>query len=371
MYGYPWEIFMKTVICFIGNIIFSLKKRKEIPKAPKKILLVKSGAIGDVLMTTPFLRELRKLFPKAQINYLVGNWSKEVLNNNKNIDNVISFDEDIIFKNKFFAILGLAKKIQKQKYDMCFVLDRSYLADIFAYLCKIPLRIGFDRKGEGFSLTHKVKTEKNKHHINEYLKLLTFFNIKPKNKEMNLFVTKKDTGLTNRFLKKNKLSKKIIGVAPLGAINPGQKMLTRRWPIRKYKELIKTLANKYGIILFGGKEERNELEQIKNELDNGVVNAAGLTIQQSSALMKKCKLFITHDSGAMHIAAASKIPVLSIFGPSNPHEKAPLNKNSRFIWKKIECAPCLKDNKFPDCKTIGCMETISVEEVLNKVKEML
>jgi len=363
---------MNDLKIMLLKLFFSEKHKAPIIK-PKKILLIKTGAIGDVIMTTPLLREIRKLFPKAKKDYLVGNWSKEVLYNNPNIGNIIGFDEKIMLKKRLIGVLKLARQLRKEKYDLCFVLDRSYLLNIFAKLLKIQCTIGFDRDGEGFALTNPVKMKWGNHHIKEYLRLLEPYNHHAKNYRTEVFPSEEDIKIAGKFLKKtisNKINKTLIGIAPLSATNPGENAMNRRWPETRYFELMKKLLERRAtILLFGGPSEKNELEQIRIKLSNeNVHNCAGLNINQSILLMKKTELFITHDSGPMHMASCSGTKVLSLFGPTNPNEKAPLDNKSLFIWKQPEL---LKKGIKADYLTKGGMEKISVQETYKKAAKML
>lgn len=356
------------------KIFFSVK-RKSIIKNPQKILLIKTGAIGDILMTTPLMREIRRLFPSAKIDYLVGNWSKDVLKNNPNINSIISFDEKIMLKKRIFKVLSLIKKIRKQNYDLCFVLDRSYLINLFAYFCNIPYRIGFDRDGEGFTLTNPVKAYWNNHHIKEYLRLLEPYNIKSKKCGMEVFLSKKDKDIIKKILDRIIIKKtkkgKLIGIAPLSAVNPGETAFNRRWPKENYVEIINKLLKQNSLIfLFGGSNEFDEIEKLRQlfKNKNRIFNCANLNIQQSVLLMKKMNLFLTHDSGPMHMASCANTKVLTLFGPTNPNEKAPLNKGSSFIWKNHHL---IKKGIQADYLSRSGMEKISIEEVYNKTREML
>ena len=104
---------MRALVCFLGKLYFKLVRRKKVFGDVKRIAVIKTGAIGDVLMSTPFLRVLRKRFPKARIVYYVGSWAKDVLIGNNDIDEVVEFDQSMFFKNKVFAMLRLIKKIKK------------------------------------------------------------------------------------------------------------------------------------------------------------------------------------------------------------------------------------------------------------------
>jgi heptosyltransferase-2 len=363
---------MYRLICLLGKIRFLFKSKKKSENI-KKILIIRSGSIGDVLMTTPLIRAIRKKYPKAKISYLVGEWSKEVLKDNKNIDQIITFKDEIVFKKKFFEILKLIRQIRSKKFDICFVLDKHFLWTLFAFFCNIQFRIGFDRFGEGFANNLNIKYDGTKYELDYYLNIAKLLNVNIKNKKMEMFLTEKDKKFVYNFIKKNKL-KNIIGIAAGGAENPGQRMFIKRWPKENYISLIDKLIDKHNILLLGGKNDYQLNESIKNEIlrknekiKNKLINLAGkTTIKQSVALIDKCKYFITHDSGPMHIATLTKTRLITLFGPTPAERFAP--KNAIVIKSKLDCCPCY--DVYGGYKKCGkeCMESIEVKEVLKKIK---
>lgn len=356
--------------------VFFLFNKKAIPKNLKKILVIRAGMLGDVLLTTSLVKAIRKKYPKTKIYYLVGEWSKDILKDNKDINKLIAFDDTIVFKRKFFQVLNLIRTLRKERFDLCFVLDKSYLWNIFAFLCKIPFRIGFDREGEGFCNNLNVKFDGTKHELDYYLEICRLLDIKLEEdrEDINLAISKKDEVFATGIIKKYNLENKtIIGIAPGGAKNPGQEMTVKRWPKERYIELINRLIKnkKISVILFGGKDDVGLAQDIAKNTRANIVNLAGKsTIQESAALIKKCNLFITHDSGLMHIAAAVKIPLLVLFGPTSATRFAP--KNSAVIKSHLSCAPCYDIyGNYKQCENAVCMESISTEEVESAIHKIL
>ncbi len=335
----------------------------------KKILFFKLGAIGDTLMTTPLLRQVRKNFPDAQINYLIGGHSAGVLEGNKNLDNVTSFDESIFVKKKLLQWLKLIRKIKKEKYDIVFVLDKHWIFNLTVFLAGIPVRVGFDRLGkEGMFLNKKVYYDQTKHDISYYLDLAKALGLKIKydDTQMDIFISKYDTDWVNVFWKKNKLGKNVIGIAPGGAINPGQTLFAKRWPTEKFAQLCQILSRKYQILLIGGKDDTEAAEFIAKQ--SKVINAIGKSnLKQSAALIKKCKIFICNDSGPMHLASAAGIAkIISLFGPTDPGVLAPIGKRHKYIWHakspSYDIYGKLKFNQEND------ISRISINEVLECIK---
>lgn len=342
---------------------------------PKKIMLFKIGAIGDVLMTTPFVRQLRKGFPKAKIIYYAGKHAQNVLKGNKNIDRIEAFDEKIFIRKNVFKAISLMSRIKKEGFDAVFILDKHWIFGLFVKLCGITIRIGFKRDLRDY-LTSKIAYRQVQHEIHYYLSLLETIGIKSNYADTNidLMLSKKDVSFAEDFFKMNKI-KKAIGIAAGGGKNPGEEYPIRRFPIEKMIELVKRLAVNRKIILLGGPED-DELNKgiisfVKNK---NIVNGANSDIKKSAALMKKCAVIICSDSGPMHIASAVNDKIISLFGPTNPKRKAPLHKESIAIWKDHEIYEEDYElyGKLPkSSKNDKWMRKITIAEIENAVNKLL
>ncbi len=341
-----------------------------------KILLFKIGAIGDVLMTTPLIRQLRKNFPDAKIDYLVGDYSKVILKRNKYLDKILTFDSMIFVKKKIFKWIKLIRSVRKRRYDVIFVLDKHWIFNLTAFLFGIKRRIGFDRLGkEGIFLTDKIYYGPVRHEIFYYLDLLKAFGGKTNYKDwkMDLFLSKEDEEFADKIWRKYKLKgKKVVGVAPGGGKNPGQFLSIKIWPWQNYSKLIEKLIEmgKY-IILVGGDDDKEIAKKIMNKTNQTkkAINLIGNTsIKQSAAIIKKCCYFICNDSGAMHIAASVNDRIISLFGPTDPRRLAPLYNSSNHIWKeKKACYDIFGNSK--ECKGDE-IKKIKTEDVIKKQKKL-
>ena len=327
----------------------------------KNILIIRAGMLGDVLMTTPLVHAIRKRYPQAKICYLVGDWSKEILKGNKDIDLIITFDDSIIFEKRLFKVLALIRRLRKERFDLCFILDKSYLWNIFAFLAGAKERIGFNRGKEGFLNTKNIDFSASKYELDYYLDIAKLIGIEEET-DMNIELSGED----KKFAEK-KIKEGTIGIAAGGADNPGQSFTLKRWPLEKYIALIKKL-NK-DTALFGGKGDIKVSKEIDNKTD--ATNLTGkLTIQQTAACIKRCSLFIAHDSGLMHLAAAVKTPVIALFGPTPAKRFAP--KHSVVIKSHLRCSPCYDIyGNYKRCEKAKCMESISVGEVESAIHKVL
>jgi len=347
------NLIIKNIVVLAGKILFSLKS-KTIPKDPKKILIIRSGGIGDVLMSTPLVKAIRHNYPKSEITYFVGNWSKDALKDNPNINKLYTYDDLIIIRMNISGIRKIIKEMKKEHFDLCFNLEKSWHWGILSYLFKIPTRIGFNRKGEGFAYNLSTPFKGKKYELEYYLDLARLLNLNIPTNKMEVCLTKQE------LIKAKKYLKGAIGLAPGGADNPAQQASIKRWPLENYKQLIQNLP-KQKFILFGGK---NDLETCNQLQTRNTINLAGkLTLKESAAVMKQCKVIITHDAGPMHLAAASKSHLIALFGPTQALRFAPRDA----ITLQTQSKPCYtiygtferKDNY---------MGEIPVEKVLKIIK---
>ncbi len=306
----------------------------------KKILFFKIGAIGDVLMTTPLVRAVQKEFPDAKINYWVGEFASSALHGNKRLSRVVTFDADMFFKKKPVNLLYLLRRIRREKYDLAFVLDKSWSVNIFVASTGIPVRIGFDRRGEGFANTQNVQYNNDEHEIVQYLKLVELLTGKKEKQVLpELFLSKADVKFAHDFFRKHGLkSEKIIVFAPGGGKNAGEKECIRAWPREKYAELVKHLVKRFTVVLVGGPDDSELTKWIRLRVPSDrVIDVAGKTsVAQTGAIMKRAKWVVCNDAGPMHVASAVGARIVSLFGPTNPKRKAPLNKGCVALWTDKE-----------------------------------
>lgn len=376
---------MNTVklICSLGKLFFVFKDKtitNNYIQNPKKILIMRSGAIGDIIMTTPLIKTLRKHYPHTEIIYLVGEWSKKIIEENKNIDRIISFPDNIIYKKEINGTFNLIKQLRKENIDLAFILDKSYHWSILAYLSNIKRRIGFNRLGEngeeGFANNININFDGSKNEIDYYLDLAKIINANTENEKTELFLSEKDQQFAQDFVKKNKLSQKTIGLVPGGAKNPGQELDLKRWPVGNYIELIKLILKnqpKTNIILFGGPGDIDVSQKINTALTEQNIDLKNIfdligktSLAETASLMRECNSIITPDSGPLHIAATSESKVIALFGPTPAHRFAP--KNALVLQKTtLEC-PCYDIyGNYKKCTTTNCMASITPEEVYSKL----
>lgn len=342
----------------------------------KKILIVKVGAIGDILMATPAIRAIKKRFPSAELTLLIGASVKDVVKGNPYIDDLIEIDDKTLFKGsssgKALLLGRLIKRLRKEKYALSVILHRDWRYGLVMKLAGIPERIGFERPHS--FLTKGASINGKLHHIKHYLEVARLCGAQADGTEMDFTVSDEARESVSRRLDGAGCGDgRLIGISPGGARNLKEVMDTRRWSADSYKELAARLA-RHGlkVMLFGAKSDLWFLRDWS--IPEGVTSFIGeTTLEETAGLMERCSVVVTHDSGPMHLASAVRTPVVSVFGPTDPREKYPLNRGSFYFWKVegLECAPCYEDGVFPDCRTMKCMKATAVDDVYEKVIESI
>lgn len=373
------------LICSIGRIIF-LFKHKDINcsylQSPKKVLFIRSGAIGDVVMTTPLIRAVRKRYPEAEISYLVGDWSKKILENNPQINRIISFPDEIVYKKKPGGIFKLIRQLRKEKFDLAFVLDKSYHWGIFAFLAGIKRRIGFNRTGicgrEGFGNNFNVDYDGSRYEVDYNLALAELVGADTTAKKPEIFPGQEEEKSAEEFFHKNKIHGQVIGLTVAGAKNPGQEMALKRWPLKNYLQLTRLLLQDKtnNIFLFAGPKEIESIQEIYASLQSENLSAKKVfdlsqtSITEKAALMKRCDLVVAHDSGPLHVASAMGAKTIALLGPTPARRFAP--EGAIVFQKEKEGCPCYDIyGNYKKCQEPACMNSISPEEVYSKVTEIL
>jgi len=331
----------------------------------KKILLIQTAFIGDVILITPLIRAIKEIYPDSLLDVMVIPQTADILENNPSINELVIFDKR---KNKFISFVNTLRIIKKKKYDIAFSPHSSMTTALLMYLSKIPTRVGFDRWQAKNLLTHKVPHPGGKHKTEKNLHLLSLFSDNKFSIQTELFPSEKMFKKASALLSDLKMNtRKLIAVAP------GSVWFTKKWPQEYYKILVKQLSeNGYGIVFIGSPDERKICEEISPEKNS--INLAGeLSLLESAAVIEKCDLMICNDSGALHLANAVKTDVIAFFGPTvKSIGYYPFRDNDYVFEIDIDCRPCSSHggNKCP-LEHFDCMSLIKPDSVFLKVKELL
>lgn len=314
---------------------------------------------------TPALAALKKGFPNSHISLLINPWVREIFDGNPNVDETIIYDERGK-ERTLKAKIRFIRSLRNRNFDMGIIMQpRSYKAALFVYLSRIPQRIGYSHSLRNLLLTRRVKPPKaSVHAIDMFLNIVLSLGVALAGKEPYLPFSPKAEDWADRFLEEKGINR---GELLIG-INPGAFKQSKRWPEPRYAELSDILIKEFKtkVIIFQGPGENEIIEKVVSLMkEKAIIAKTG--IKELSALSRKCKLFVGNDTGPMHVAAASGTPVIALFGPADPQRSRPWGRDHVVIKKDLPCSPCSR----VVCKELTCMESITVEDVLQAVQSQL
>lgn len=338
----------------------------------KKILIVRLDRIGDVVLSTPVIKALRDAYPDGHIAMMVRSFAREIVEGNPYLSEVIIYDKDRSHK----GVIGnykFIKELKKKKFDTAVVLHPTKRTHMVLMLAGIPERIGYDKKS-GFLLTRRIPHTKQfgmKHEIEYSLDLLKYIGIKPSSKELYMPINSVSERKIETMLKENGVK----GSDTIVVVNPGASCVSKRWNIGKFAEVSNRIAEKYGarIVIISGPADKNIGDKLASLITAGCINLSGKTgIGDIASLLRRTKLFISNDSGPVHIGCAVGVPVIAIFGRSDrglsPRRWGPSGKHDRVLHKSAGCGICYAHN----CRlAFKCLDSITPGEVLEAAEDIL
>ncbi len=340
------------------------------PSPHKKILTIKMGAVGDLIMASAFFESVRQNFPRARISHLVSDRIYHTIKENPNIDRFILADSDKIYKRGWVSRLRetfrLLSLLRKERFDMVFILHWAWPFYLLTFLCNIPVRVGFHRKWEGLFLTHRVRPHLDQNNREAYLNLIRVLGKSAQYRKSRYYLSEREDRFLETFIRENRIGadEQVIALAPGGGRNIKQIMLTRLWPVDRYIDLLDKIleAGSYRIVLIAGPEDGQVIQPILERYPQ-CIDTRALSFNEKASILRRCRLLVGNDSAPIHMSMAVGVPTYSLWGPTNPNRYADsLPKHTRF-FKKIECSPCYAYGEFPDCRDNLCMQAISVAEV--------
>jgi len=340
----------------------------------KRILIVRTDKIGDVVLSTPVIKALRDNFAFAYIAMMVSAYTKDIVEGNPYLDEVIIYDKEIRHKS-WASSIGFALSLKKKRFDLAIVLHPTNRVHLVTFFAGIPKRIGYDRNF-GFLLTDKIKHTKHlgqKHELEYNLDLVRYLGIEPQDK--NLFMPMRPE--SERWAEELFRQEGIYKGDKLLAIHPGASCISRIWPAERYSAVADRLVENQGfkIFILAGPQalDLKAAENVIKCMHHTAINLAGkISLSQVASLLKRCKLLLSTDTGPMHIASAVGTPQVVIFGRNQPGLSplrwGPISKKHRILHKEVGCIECLAHNCI---KGFACLKAITVEEVLEVADPIL
>ncbi len=340
-----------------------------------RILVRAPNWVGDAVMSLPALRAIRAVFPQAHLAVLARPWVAELYRRERAADELI-LDGARAGARDWAGKWRTARELGRRGFDCAIILPNSFESALVVRLAGIRRRIGYRRDGRGPLLTHGMpppqRGEIPAHEAYYYLELLRRAGIldslpEVETIELDQAADARRAG-RERFAALE-LEGEVIGVSPGAAFGPA-----KRWLPERFAEAAGIVAGERGaaIALFGSTAERELCEQVAGSIRSmgrRALNLAGqTTLGEFIELAAACALFLTNDSGAMHVASALGVPTVAVFGPTDPWATGPKGPCVRLVREPLDCSPC----KLRVCPIDHrCMRRISAEAVARAALELL
>lgn len=328
----------------------------------EKILLIRLSSLGDIVLTTPAIRAIRAHYPNAYLAMLVAKQSAEVLRNNPHLNEIIQFNRTAKDKDTK-EMLRIIRILRQREFAVSFDFQRRFRTELLMYFSGASERVG-----KGMLCTIRVPIQGNKHATEHYFDLLRAAGIPAEDRQLEIFLSNTERADACFTFEEAGISEIPLKIG----LFPGAGWKLREWMPERFAAIGDRLVEEYNaqVILFGGPKEVELVRNVSSLMRHPSYSFAGiLQLRQLAACIEKCDLFLSNDTGPMHIAAAVRTPTLALFGPGNHIKFQPIGDEHNMIRHDVPCSPC---KQFTDkCKDNICMKKITVDEVWDTISQMI
>ncbi len=342
------------VLILLPFTIFNIK-----PKEKRKFLLIKLWAMGDSVLTLSLIRGINETFSESTVDILLRTKVKDIYE---------SYPHNRLYN--FDSISDVMRLVCKfRSYDIVFDCEPYFnLSAILAFFLGKE-RVGFSHRIRSLLYTQKNKFRKDQHMVQNYLDMLRLLGKEYDNPILEkLIVDEQDIIAVNDFISKNAFGKNFVGITP----GIAESSKNRMWYEERFANLADQIIDKLNcqIVFIDSIENKDIVEKVISMMKQKPINTVGkFTLKETFYLIEKCLVFVSNDTGPMHIAAAQACKTIGLFGPNTPVLWAPYGKNNLAIYK-TELAPAIQNDKgvFKNGNRSGYMACISVDEVFKSVQ---
>ncbi|MBI5232985.1 MAG: lipopolysaccharide heptosyltransferase II [Deltaproteobacteria bacterium] len=338
----------------------------------KKVLVRAPNWIGDAVLAIPALAAFKTAFPQVSITILARTNTLPVFERCAAVSSVIAYDKNGSQRG-VMGMVRLASMLRAGGFDLALLFQNAFEAALLAWLARIPQRIGYARDSRSWLLTKAVKApypQRKDHQVFHYLNLVKEIGANvPLDPIPELSTTREEDASAERFLKDNDVAEDafLVGVFPGASYGPAKK-----WPPEYFKSLIERFSARENAValVFGGRDDMETAGLIVKDINARYLDLAGsIGLAEFMALAKRLRVFITNDSGPMHLAASLGVPTVAIFGSTSPSHTAPLGPKTKVLYAGTECSPCFERT----CRYnhYRCLKDISPEEVYSAASELI
>ncbi len=329
----------------------------------KRIIVKGTNWIGDVFLSMPAVYSLSNIFPDAVVDIALKRPLGDLVRGSGAVRSVLDYDATLSGE------LDLVGRMRAARYDLGVIFPRSLHAALLVYLGGVQRRIGYGADGRSLLLTERVRRTpqvRAVHQSEYYRHLVSALGDPGPLIPPRIAPDPGETGWVDGFL----LAQGYTG-GPLFGINPGAAYGgAKRWRPDRFAAVADRLVKEFGgrAVILGGRDDMAIEREVAGFMRSEPIRAAGsTTIKRLISLIARCTLFVTNDSGPMHIAAALSVPIVAVFGPTNPDTTSPMGP-AAIVWHEFDCSRCLLRSCPIDHR---CMESITADEVYGAGRRLL
>lgn len=345
----------------------------------RNILVIRLGAMGDIIQVMPAVKCLKTAFPSAHLTWLVEDKLADLVKGFPDVDEVITFPRRqwqaclkrptrcFTMVSAFQTFLG---KLREREYDVALDFHGNFRSGLLTHLCNAKIKIGFSpgyckEFNAVFTGVHVTPPQKKMHRVDKYLSLLRGLGIEAIYQRPSFSIPDADRLFIDHYLRDNRLNQK-----PIAIIHPGTSLFGKykRWPLENYARLADRLIQEFGysvVFTWGPLEYQMARDIVSSMRCHATIACKTSSILQLIALLQRARLYIGGDTGPTHLASCLGVPTIAIFGPKDPQVYAPYDKNAVVVRKDIPCSPCSRRT----CDNVICITAITPEDVLDRVSK--
>jgi heptosyltransferase-1 len=336
--------------------------------AGPNILLLKPSSLGDIVHALPVAAALRQSFPSASLTWLIKRQWAEVLEGNPHLDRVLAVD---------FSVAGwpaIIHAVRDSHFNVVLDLQGLLRSAVLAWISRAPVRVGFDnaREGSRWFYTHRVPVDNGTiHAVDRYLLLARAVTAVLGQTPPLKFPMPSDTTTEGRISSLLR-AEDVLPDAPLVALNPGARWPTKQWPSALFAEVGDRLQESgFRVVLLGDGTQSDPADAVLNSMRSRPINLVGrTTIKDLIELLRRVRLLVTNDSGPMHLAAAVGVPIIALFGPTDPVRTGPYGTGHMIFTSPVACRPCLS-RRCLNPNHLECLTSISAAQVIRHALSIL
>jgi heptosyltransferase-2/heptosyltransferase-3 len=358
-----------TAACWLlGAALGPWSRPRPLPPSVRRVVFIRPCCLGDVLLTTAAVRAVAKALPDAHLDYLVGRAAAPGLTNNPRLAKVIDLAPG---PRGYLAAL---RRLRAGGYDLALVFDRAPQWALLALLAGVPVRAGLDSRHRGLGLTHRVRPAPGQHEGELAAAVVQSLGLSVEDLTEEYLPSAAGRARAAELLTGVAPRRPWVALHPAGGVNPGMTLLAKRWPPERFAALIGRLTAAGATpILTGAPADREVAAAVLAALPADAPRPLDLTgeldLDGHAALAARCDLYVGHDSGPTHLAAAVGTPTVVIFGPTSPAVYAPPGAHVRPVWRgaRLDATIDLRQQR----ADVEAILAVTVDDVWDAAVELL